>query len=346
MAAPRVFLSYSHDTLAHMERVRALSDRLRLHGVEAIVDRYYEDTLDMRWTDWMAQQVEAADFVLVVATAGYLERLKPGPGAGAGSHWEGALVTQQLYELHGMNTKFFAVYFDAEDAKSIPLHLRGYTNYHVGTDEGYAKLYRRVTRQPDAVPPPVGAVVDPNRLLAPPPLPPAESLREDVVKVRLDELARAYQALRTSMLPGNARTRKMEVVAAKMRALACDGYYLLDYLARNPEPGARLAAVSLLEARPSAGHLEWLAERLAPEKPFVGYHAALALFTAARTLEPEHRDRVRAAIHRARTLLGAGLDTTDRAQALDAALHELDESAAVGVELGLTERGLPPPARR
>jgi len=38
----RVFISYSHDSEPHRERVLALSERLRRDGVETILDRYVQ----------------------------------------------------------------------------------------------------------------------------------------------------------------------------------------------------------------------------------------------------------------------------------------------------------------
>jgi hypothetical protein len=35
---PRVFISYSHDSEAHRERVLALSERLRADGIDADLD--------------------------------------------------------------------------------------------------------------------------------------------------------------------------------------------------------------------------------------------------------------------------------------------------------------------
>jgi hypothetical protein len=340
--ATRAFVSYSHDSLPHRERVLAFTDRLRRHGVEAIVDRYFEDTLEMRWTDWMADEIEQADFVLVVATSGYRDRLKVAAGGtGKGAYWEGALITQHLYEGHGHNAKFLAVHFGPADAESVPTHLKGFTSYDVESEEGYLKLYRRLTRQPGVVPPAIGPVVHPNQLYASQPPPIAPTPRGDAVKQRIEDLARAYQELRRSTLPGDERTRKMEVIATKMRTAACDAYYLLEFLAKNPEPGARLAAVSLLEARPNVDYLDWLAERLAPEKPFVGYHAALALLVAARALEQEYREPVRNAILKAQSLLGPGLESTDRGRALAAALLELDAAGALVRDLGVVDRPLP-----
>jgi hypothetical protein len=337
----RVFLSYSHDSLDHKERVLQLSNKLRLHGIEAVVDRYFEDTLQMRWTDWMYEQIDRADFTLVICTPEYLKRLKPGGAGGAGAYWEGALITQNLYDDRGLNKRFIPVYFTADDSAAIPLHLRGFPNYNVGTDEGYVELYRRLTNQPGVVPPEVGAIVNPNTLYTKKPAPEPASARQDAVRQRLDELSRAYQQLRKDMPASDLRTRKMEVIAAKMRTLACDAYFLLEFLAKNPEPGCRLAAVSLLEVKPEPEYLPWLSERLAPEKPFVGYHAALALVVAARTLEAEFRPRVREAIEKAKTLLGPGLEATDRSNALDAALRELQESETVTRDFSLTDRPLP-----
>jgi hypothetical protein len=37
---PRVFISYSHDTFEHQERVLGLADRLRADRIDAEVDQY------------------------------------------------------------------------------------------------------------------------------------------------------------------------------------------------------------------------------------------------------------------------------------------------------------------
>jgi len=93
----------------------------------------------------------------------------------------------------------------------------------------------------------------------------------------------------------------------------------------------------MLEVKPNSDYLGWLAARLMPEKPFVGYHAALALVAAARTLDVAHRDAVRAAIEQAQQNLGPALDSTDRGQALALALSELEEAHAVTTEYPLRD---------
>src|ERR1022692_3492758 len=70
---PRVFISYSHDTPAHESTVLALSDRLRSDGIDTILDQY-ETFPPQGWPLWTEQQVQTADFVLVVCTQTYRRR--------------------------------------------------------------------------------------------------------------------------------------------------------------------------------------------------------------------------------------------------------------------------------
>jgi hypothetical protein len=125
-----------------------------------------------------------------------------------------------------------------------------------------------------------------------------EELEETRRQVR--QLALEYENLRRNLSPGDTRTRRMEVVASRMRTLALSAYPLIAELANSDSPGMRLAAVSILEAVPRADYLPWLAQRLNAERPFIGYHAALALLIAARMLEVKEMPEVRDAISAAR----------------------------------------------
>jgi hypothetical protein len=122
-----------------------------------------------------------------------------------------------------------------------------------------------------------------------------------VVQRQVSELADEYERIRSTMIPGDARTRRMEVVASRMRTLALSTTPLLEELTTSRSPGMRLAAVSTLQAIPNTRFLPWLAERIEQEKPFVGYHAALALLSAARTVELSALATVEAAVQRARS---------------------------------------------
>src|SRR5436305_3474937 len=157
---PRVFVSYSHDSPAHMDRVLALCDRLRRDGVDVDLDQY-ESAPTAGWPRWTQRQIEAADFVLVVCTEVYRRRFDgtEEKGRGLGSRWEGAILTQVFYDAAAETGKLVPVVFSAEDAAHIPTVLRGLMHYDLGSDSGYEPLYRYLTSQ-NAVPKPaLGALV-------------------------------------------------------------------------------------------------------------------------------------------------------------------------------------------
>jgi tetratricopeptide (TPR) repeat protein len=155
--APKVFISYTHDSVEHMDRVLALSNRLRVEGIDCRIDQYEQSPAE-GWPQWCDRQIEKSDFVLVACTETYLRRFKgeEAPGFGLGGTWEGHIITQVLYNAQGKNTKFMPIVFLREDAAHIPVILQGATRYAV-PDE-YELLYRRLTHQPLVTMPPLGSV--------------------------------------------------------------------------------------------------------------------------------------------------------------------------------------------
>ncbi|MCZ7385043.1 MAG: FxSxx-COOH system tetratricopeptide repeat protein [Candidatus Methanoperedens sp.] len=154
---PKVFISYSHDSEEHMERVLALSDRLRTDGIDCIIDQY-ETSPPEGWTQWMIKQVKKADSVLIACTKTYQLRFEgeEESGKGKGAIWEGAIITQELYDSQGRNEKFIPVIFTPEDETHIPIILRGSTYYIPNTEKGYESLKRHLTKQPSIVKPELG----------------------------------------------------------------------------------------------------------------------------------------------------------------------------------------------
>lgn len=173
---PRVFISYSHDSVEHKNRVRGLSDRLRQEGVDSSIDQY-EQSPPEGWPRWMERQIEEADFVLVVCTETYERRFRgeETSGRGLGSSWEGAILTQHLYEAQAMNTNFIPVVISSQDEAHVPVVLRGVTRYRLDTEEGYIALYRRLTGQPEIQRPKLGQ----RRVLPPLDSEPSFSTGED-----------------------------------------------------------------------------------------------------------------------------------------------------------------------
>ena len=163
-ASPRVFISYSHDSQEHKDRVLELADRLREDGIDCTIDQYEESPTE-GWQRWMLNQVEEATFVLVACTEQYDRRFRgrEAVGKGKGATWEGGVIIQELYDDQGQNSKFIPVTLAPEDANFIPSPLRSATNYRLNTADGYELLYRRLTNQPRTRKPELGKL----RTLAP-----------------------------------------------------------------------------------------------------------------------------------------------------------------------------------
>lgn len=152
MRQPKVFTSYTHDSPEHKDRVLQLSDRLRSEGVDSHIDQY-EVSPPEGWPAWMRRQIREADFVIVVCTETYQRRYegREASGKGLGAKWEGGIITQELYESEGRNTKFVPVVFSKEDVKHIPAEMRGGTYYILDGEAEYEDLYRHLTDQPKTV---------------------------------------------------------------------------------------------------------------------------------------------------------------------------------------------------
>ena len=111
MSVPiKVFISYSHDSPEHADRVLALSDRLRGDGIDCIIDQY-EDSPDEGWPRWTERQIRDVDFVLMVCTETYCRRVigEERPGTGLGVRWEGNAIYQHIYNAETKNNKFIPV---------------------------------------------------------------------------------------------------------------------------------------------------------------------------------------------------------------------------------------------
>ncbi|HBL28414.1 MAG TPA: hypothetical protein DD490_16400 [Acidobacteria bacterium] len=163
MSAGVVFLSYSHDSDAHREKVLGLAERLRQDGLNAQVDQYVDGTPEQGWPRWMLDRFDEAEWVLVICTATYYRRFRghEEPGRGKGVDWEGALITQGIYDARSRTVKFVPVLLAADDEPFIPEPLRAHTHYELTSEEGYQDLYRFLLEQAGVDPAPLGEIKPP-----------------------------------------------------------------------------------------------------------------------------------------------------------------------------------------
>lgn len=179
---PRVFISYSHDSDAHRAKVLDLAQRLRRDGIDAQLDQYVDGTPAEKWPRWMLDQLDSANFVLLICTPTYYRRFRghEDPEQGKGVDWEGAVITQELYDKRGVTKKFVPVLFEGSDEDSIPEPARGQTIYRLPSETAYQRLYDFLLGQSGVEPGPLGALRRrPRRQAQPLILPPGASVPAD-----------------------------------------------------------------------------------------------------------------------------------------------------------------------
>ena len=214
----RVFVSYSHDSAEHQDRVLALAERLRADGVDVHLDQY-ETAPSQGWPQWMLDQIEEAEFVLVVCTETYHQRFrgKAPAGSGRGVKWEGAVLTQTLYDGDSRNQRFIPVLLNAADEAHIPVVLRGTTWYLATSEGGYEHLYRHLTNQPAVVKGKLGE----RKHLGPRQLPQGEAPKYESDEIRgwSQELKAAFQRKKELLSRGGDTRAIQETILGLQRRL-------------------------------------------------------------------------------------------------------------------------------
>jgi tetratricopeptide (TPR) repeat protein len=154
----RVFISYSHDSPEHAQRVVEFSERLRDDGIDSQVDQYVNGAPSEGWPRWMLNQLDAADFVLLVCTETYYRRFRglEQPGKGKGADWEGALITLEVYKKRSNTVKFVPILFDPADEQYIPEPLGAGTHYLLNSEPAHQRLKVFLLGQAGVEPRPLG----------------------------------------------------------------------------------------------------------------------------------------------------------------------------------------------
>jgi tetratricopeptide (TPR) repeat protein len=154
---PKVLISYSHDSPEHAQRVLKLANHFRSDGIDCTIDQYVVAPPE-GWPRWMDKQIRDSDFVVMVCTETYYQRVmgEEEPEKGLGVRWEGHLIYQAIYRAESMNTRFIPVLFESGKYAHIPAPVQSTTFYLAQTQDGYEDLYRRLTDQPRAIKPEIG----------------------------------------------------------------------------------------------------------------------------------------------------------------------------------------------
>ncbi|MGW5741926.1 SEFIR domain-containing protein [Amycolatopsis sp. NPDC003861] len=153
-AAPRVFVTYSHDTPEHKELVHKFASFLRVEiGLDVHLDAWYDNTR-RDWSLWATENLEKADFIVVIASPDYKRRADGTalPHEGRGAQFEAAIIRDNLTrDLRRETERVLPVVLPGRSVDEIPLFLNGHstTRYHVDefTPAGVADLLAAITGQ-------------------------------------------------------------------------------------------------------------------------------------------------------------------------------------------------------
>jgi hypothetical protein len=142
---PTALISYSHDDSEHEARVLDLSNRLRSDGIDCEIDLYVPGGAPPQgWTRWMEEHVQQSDFVIMVCTATYSQRVlrKEPAGIGRGVIWEANLLYNLLYNDYTFTQRAIPLLFPGGRIDFVPLPFRD--NYcELDEENGYERLLQR-----------------------------------------------------------------------------------------------------------------------------------------------------------------------------------------------------------
>lgn len=153
--APKVFISYSHDTPAHKKWVAELSSKLVSNGVDVILDQW-DLVLGDDIPKFMEKAVTEADRVLVICTESYVNKADEGTG---GVGYEAMIVTGELVKNLG-TSKFIPVIKQTSQEPILPKALS--TRYYINLNDDrnfesqFEELLRELHKVPAIKKPPLG----------------------------------------------------------------------------------------------------------------------------------------------------------------------------------------------
>lgn len=132
-APPFVFISYAWESDAFRAQVKTLRDYLLANQITVVSD--FDHAIkppEVGWPTWMQHSIEDAAVVLVVCSPSYKLRFeKRAPTtSGKGVAWEGAVITQELYNKAQRNEKFYPIFPDPFNFSDCPTALEPWSNGH------------------------------------------------------------------------------------------------------------------------------------------------------------------------------------------------------------------------
>ncbi|WP_405376812.1 toll/interleukin-1 receptor domain-containing protein [Nonlabens sp. Asnod3-A02] len=154
MSIPKVFISYSHDSLEHKKWVNDLGTRLRNNGIDAILDQWELQPGD-DLPHFMENHLASADRIIMICTETYVQKANKGQG---GVGYEKMIITSNL--LKNIDTNKVIPIIRQNGSNEIPtfLETKLYLNFSKNADYefNFDELIRTIHQSPLLKKPEVG----------------------------------------------------------------------------------------------------------------------------------------------------------------------------------------------
>ncbi|HBO2015521.1 toll/interleukin-1 receptor domain-containing protein [Pseudomonas aeruginosa] len=154
MTAPKVFISYSHDSQEHKQWVLGLATRLRSCGVDAVLDQW-DIGPGGDLPNFMEKNLSSATRILMICTDRYVQKANSGEG---GVGYEKMIVTADL--MRKIDSARIIPIIRQQGTHILPTFLSSKLYINISTDEqfetGFDQLLRELLNAPLFVKPPLG----------------------------------------------------------------------------------------------------------------------------------------------------------------------------------------------
>jgi hypothetical protein len=138
---PKIFISYSHDSLEHKKWVLNLATRLMHAGVDTILDQW-DLKLGADLPTFMERGISESSRVLLVCTDRYVEKANSGSG---GVGYEKMIVTSEIFQ-HTDSKKFIPV-LRQNGSVNLPTFLKSKLFIDFSKDENFETAIDELLRE-------------------------------------------------------------------------------------------------------------------------------------------------------------------------------------------------------
>ncbi|MTB35396.1 toll/interleukin-1 receptor domain-containing protein [Streptococcus uberis] len=137
VTSPKVFISYSWDSIEHKEWVKELANKLLDNGIDVTIDQYDLELGD-RLPQFMETQIRASDYILIICTEKYKQKADARTnGVGYESH----IISGELFSNNN-DRKFIPIVRSEHVSEVLPTFLQGKMAINLGnnTEEDFQDL--------------------------------------------------------------------------------------------------------------------------------------------------------------------------------------------------------------